>query len=137
MLYHHENLQKSKQNNFMFSVLCSVHKSYKTRKWTSSCIGNLFSCTTVRLCTYVSKKLSAYFQVFSQDISHLFILGVIVVTSFVKPESIRGTQLSTGMNVKCTNPLFTFPSGSFMQAGPSYYDIDAVLEFILFHSFFW
>ena len=67
---------------------------------------------------------------FSQDIFHLFIFGVIVVTSFVKPESIRGTQLSTGMNVKCTNPLFTFPSGSFVQAGPSYYG--AVPEFISF-----
>ena len=38
VLYHLENLQKSKQKQF--PVQCSVHKSYKTWKWTSSCIGN-------------------------------------------------------------------------------------------------
>ena len=38
VLYHLENLQKSKQKQF--HVQCSVHKSYKTRKWTSLCIGN-------------------------------------------------------------------------------------------------
>ena len=37
LLYHLENLQKSKQNNLTFSVQCT--KSYKTRKWISSCIG--------------------------------------------------------------------------------------------------
>ena len=38
VLYHLENLQKSKQKQF--HVQCSVYKSYKTQKWTSSCIGN-------------------------------------------------------------------------------------------------
>ena len=38
VLYYLENQQKSKQKQF--HVQCSDHKSYKTRKWTSSCIGN-------------------------------------------------------------------------------------------------
>ena len=38
VLYHFENLQKSKQKQF--HVQCSVHKSYKTQKWTSLCIEN-------------------------------------------------------------------------------------------------
>ena len=37
VLYHLENLQKSKQKQF--HIQCSVHKSYKTRKWTLLCIG--------------------------------------------------------------------------------------------------
>ena len=36
LLYHLENLQKSKP----FHVQCSVQKSYRIWKWTSSCIGN-------------------------------------------------------------------------------------------------
>ena len=35
---HLKNLQKSKQKQF--HVQCSIHKSYKMRKWTTSCIGN-------------------------------------------------------------------------------------------------
>ena len=38
VLYHLENLQKVKQKQF--HVQYSAHKSYKTRKWTFSCIGN-------------------------------------------------------------------------------------------------
>ena len=35
---HFKNLQKSKQKQF--HVQCSIYKSYKMRKWTTSCIGN-------------------------------------------------------------------------------------------------
>ena len=40
VLYHLEHLQKSKQKQFHSK--CSVYNSYKTRKWTLLCIGNLY-----------------------------------------------------------------------------------------------
>ena len=58
VLCHIENLQKSKQKQF--HVQCSVHKSYKTRKWTSLCIEN-FEENIDPSCIYIAVLIQCRF----------------------------------------------------------------------------
>ena len=71
VLYHLENLQKSKQKQF--HVQCSVHKSYKTRKWTSFCIGN-FEVNMDLSRIYLAVPIPNLFIIWTSDFWGLWVI---------------------------------------------------------------